>query len=88
MGTFDDSNLHLTNLQKQYLKALKKHNGTLESPLRNEITASDINKVFSKWKERTSTSPSHRRLCHYKALLVSDGRDGCHWTYRLMLTVM
>ena len=30
---------------------------------------------FSKWKESTSTSPSYRHLGHYKALLVSDGRD-------------
>ena len=51
MGTFYGSNLHLTNLQKQYLKALKGHSGTLESPLRNEITTSDINKDFPHGKK-------------------------------------
>ena len=74
IGTFDDSNLHLTKLQQQYLKALKKHSGTLEYLLRNEITTSNIKKIFSKSKEKTSTSPSHRHLGHYKAL-VSDERE-------------
>ena len=31
--------------------------------------------AFSKWKKATSTSPSNRHLGHYKALLVSNGRD-------------
>ena len=75
MGTYDDSNIDLTHLQKQYLKALKKRSGKLASPLRNEISTKDIRKGFSKWKERTSTSPSQRHLGHYKALLVSDGRE-------------
>ena len=44
MGTYDDSNIHLTHLQKQYLKALKKSSGKLESPLRNEIFTNDIKK--------------------------------------------
>ena len=31
--------------------------------------------AFTKWKERTTTSPSGRHLGHYKALSVSDGED-------------
>lgn len=31
--------------------------------------------AFQKWDERTSTSPSHRHLGHYKVLQVSDGND-------------
>ena len=72
---FNDSNVHLTNLQKKYLKALKKHSMTLEPPLRSEITTRNIKKGIYKWKDRTSTSPFHRHLGHYKALLVLDGRE-------------
>ena len=31
--------------------------------------------AFTKWKERTPTSPSGRHLGHYKALIVSDGEE-------------
>ena len=75
MGTFDDSNLNLTHLQKKYLKALKKRSGKLLSPLRNKISTNDIKKGFSKLKEIISTSPYQRHLSHYKALIVSDGRE-------------
>ena len=31
--------------------------------------------AFTKWKERTITSPSGRHLRHYKVLIVSDGEE-------------
>ena len=31
--------------------------------------------TFTKWKDRTTTSPSGRHLYHYKTLIVSDGED-------------
>ena len=31
--------------------------------------------AFTKWKERTTTSPSGRHLDHYKTLIVSNGED-------------
>jgi hypothetical protein len=34
-----------------------------------EISQEDVQKGFSKWKERTSKSPSGRHLGHYKALI-------------------
>lgn len=33
---------------------------------------------FSKWDERTSTSPSNRHLGHYKVLQISDGNDSAY----------
>ena len=31
--------------------------------------------AFTKWKERTTTSPSGRHLGHYKVVTESDGED-------------
>jgi hypothetical protein len=38
------------------------------------IQPKGIIKGFQLWKEITSTSPSSRHLCRYKALLRQDGR--------------
>ena len=57
------------------MKDLRKHKGELKSKIESSISIDEMKKGFSKWKEATSTSLSHRHLGHYKALLVSDGRD-------------
>ena len=31
--------------------------------------------AFTKWKDRTRTSPSGRHLGHYKVLIVSNGEE-------------
>ena len=74
-GSFNYETIQTTLLQKQYLKDLRKHKGDLNSKIKSSISIDEMKKGFSKWKEVTSTSPSHRHLGHYKALLVSDGRD-------------
>ena len=74
-GSFHYETIKTNILQKQYLQALRKHKGELKSNIESYISIDEMKQGFSKWKESTSTSPSHRYLGHYKALLVSDGRD-------------
>ena len=74
-GTVDLTQLPLTNLQKLYFKEMKKTEKPLLNKVKNKISLDEMTYAFTKWKERTTTSPSGRHLGHYKALTVSDGED-------------
>ena len=74
-GSFNYESIQTTLLQTQYLQDLRKHKGGLKSKIESSISIDEMKKRFLKWKEATSTSPSHRHLGHYTALLVFDGRD-------------
>ena len=67
--------LLLSKLQKLYFNNLQKTSGTLTSPLSPHISIEDMTTAFRKWKEITTTSPSHRHLGHYKSFLVLDSDD-------------
>ena len=43
--------------------------------VKNKINLDEMQYAFTKWKERTTTSPLGRHLGHYKALIVSDGEE-------------
>ena len=76
-GTVDLTQLPLTKLQQLYFKEMKKTEQPLIKKVKNKISLGEMKYAFTKWKERTTTSPSgrHLYLCHYKALTVSDGED-------------
>ena len=74
-GTIDMTTLPLSKLQKLYFNNLQKTSGTLTSPLSPHILIEDMTTAFRKWKEITTTSPSHRHLGHYKSFLVLDSDD-------------
>jgi hypothetical protein len=50
-------------------------------PIPTLFTPQDIHKGFSKWKERTSTSPSGRHLGHYKAIIQNATLLSCLTTF-------
>ena len=54
---------------------MKKIEQPLIKKVKNKISLDEMTYAFTKWKERTTTSPSGRHLGHYKALTVSDGED-------------
>ena len=54
---------------------MKKTEQLLIKKVKNKISLDEMKYAFTKWKERTTTSPSGRHLCHYKALTVSDCED-------------
>ena len=69
------TNLPLSKIQKCYFTNLQKASGSPASPLYPHISVEDMTSGFRKWKESTTTSPSHRHLGHYKSFLVSDSND-------------
>ena len=54
---------------------MKKTEQPLIKQINNTISLDEMKYAFTKWKERTTTSPSGRHLCHYKTLIVSDGGE-------------
>ena len=74
-GTVNLKQLPLTTLQQLYFKEMKKTEQPLIKKVKNKISLDEMKYAFTKWKERTTTSPSGRHLGHYKALTVSDGED-------------
>ena len=54
---------------------MKKTEKPLINKVHNKISLDEMKYAFTKWKERTPTSPSGRHLGHYKALIVSDGEE-------------
>ena len=74
-GTVDLSQLPLTKLQQLYFTEMKKTEKPLINKVHNKISLNEMKYAFTKWKERTPTSPSGRHLGHYKTLIVSDGEE-------------
>ena len=54
---------------------MKQTEQPLIKKVKNKIILDEMTYAFTKWKERTTISPSGRHLGHYKALIVSDGED-------------
>ena len=63
--------LLLQSTMKPQTKPTIKHSFPENTPSEINITldSEDYIKMFSKWKEKTTTSPSGRHLGHYKAIL-------------------
>ena len=71
---FDLSQLPVTKLQQLYFTELKKIETPLIKKVKSKIILEEIKYAFTKGKE-TTTSSSGRNLGHYKALIVSDGKE-------------
>ena len=54
---------------------MKKTEQPLIKQVKNKISLDEMKYAFTKWKERTTTSPSGRHHDHYSTLIVSDGED-------------
>ena len=74
-GTMNLKQLSLTTLQQLYFKEMKKIEQPLIKKVKNKVSLDEMKYTFTKWKERTTTSPSGRHLGRYKALTVSDEED-------------
>lgn len=68
-GKFDVNTIRTSEATKEILRQLK-----LVSPgtISVHISANDVGKVYKKWRESTSTSPSGLHLGHYKALFKHE----------------
>ncbi len=56
-------------------------------PALNYITSEEMKQAYKIWPERTATSPSERKLSHYKALLIQDDEEKKRHTSKNILQV-
>jgi hypothetical protein len=73
-GGLDLENMSLSDALRTILQKLKRL--TPEGSISYHVTATEVEAVYRKWRESTSTSPSGLHLGHEKALFRFEGKLG------------